>query len=165
MTNADIISITVTQWVSPILELAASDASGHINNLIGSFMGAKSNMLTKQLSGVLDSIISPKYLVQSANGIIRSHIHDFIKKSKLPDELLQEFSLNIARGMIQTREEEGALDIPFLNIRLTKDDFQRLEDKLSENFNNLGKSVKKTNNDGIQDNIQGAQSGDAIVDK
>lgn len=126
MNNAQILSNSINEWISPIIEKG--------------FQGlANQNQLTFMLS----NLITPDRLLK----VVQEHLSiPFIYEqvSKLPDAIIPDFSLDVIDGMIQTRMEKGALEIPMIGIRLTPDAFRNLRSICQKNFEAYGTPAEES---------------------
>lgn len=120
MTNAVILANSVNEWLTPIVEAGMQRI-------------ASKNTMTYMLS----SIISPQHIMRSVHEYLSVPLlHKYI--SKVPDEFIPEFSLSIIDGMVETRLEQGALSVPFLNMSLNPDAFRSLKSICEKNFRTYG---------------------------
>lgn len=127
MTNATILANSVNEWLTPIVN-------------VGMQRLASKNTMTYMLS----SLISPQRLMHSAKEHLSvPMLHKYI--SHVPDELIPNFSLSLIDGMVETRLEQGALAIPFLDMRLSPDAFRELKAVCEKNFETYGVKPEQTN--------------------
>lgn len=116
MKNAEILSKSLLEWTTPIAEKAMQGLAS--NNLAFSFV---------------QQLISPEWVAKSVvNHLGLPYIEQAV--SKLPDESIPQFSLDLVSGMIDKRVKDGALDIPAAGIRLSPEAFKNLKLILESNF-------------------------------
>jgi hypothetical protein len=116
MTNAQILIESLNTWITPIAERG-------LQNL------ANKNDITFLISNV----ISPNRLLKSIKDFVGvPYIHEYI--SKVPDNLIPDLALDLINGMIETRVEQGPLEIPFLGLKLNPDAFRNLKNICEQNF-------------------------------
>lgn len=116
MSNAQILANSINEWVTPIIEKGFENIAGQ-----------------NQITFLLSNLITPERIAQA----IKQHLSiPFIEQqlAKLPDEVIPGFSLEIIDGMIQTRVERGALEIPMIGVRLNPDAFRNLKHICETNF-------------------------------
>ena len=118
MTNAEILVNSLNDWVTPIIE-----------------KGFKNLANQNQITFLLSNLITPERLAKSIKEQLSIPlIHEQI--AKFPDAIIPNLSLDIIDGMIATRVENGALELPMLGLRLTPDAFRNLKKICQTNFKN-----------------------------
>ena len=126
MTNAQILATSLNEWMSPIIE------------------GALSNNRTSMMS-IVGSIISPQRLIAAVkNNLGVPVLEQYI--SKVPDAMIPNLALDLIDGMIETRVEQGPLDIPMIGVRLTPDAFRNLKAICESNFTTYKPQNNETEN-------------------
>lgn len=126
MTNAQILATSLNEWISPIIE------------------GALSNNRTSMMS-IVGSIISPQRLTAALkNNLGVPVLEQYI--SKVPDAMIPNLALDIIDGMIETRTEQGPLDIPIAGVRLSPDAFRNLKAICESNFTTYKQQSNETDN-------------------
>ena len=126
MTNAQILATSLNEWMSPIIE------------------GALSNNRTSMMS-IVGSIISPQRLIAAVkNNLGVPVLEQYI--SKVPDAMIPNLALDIIDGMIETRVEQGPLDIPMVGVRLSPDAFRNLKAICESNFTTYKPQNNETEN-------------------
>lgn len=126
MTNAQILTYSLNEWMTPIIEGA---------------MSASRN----QMMGIIGSIISPQRLTAALkNNLGVPLLEQYI--SKVPDAMIPNLALDIIDGMIETRTEQGPLDIPMVGVRLSPDAFRNLKAICESNFTTYKPQSNETDN-------------------
>lgn len=126
MTNAQILSMSINEWIKPIITTG-------VNNFVGK----------NQFTAILGHLISPDLLLQSVeNHLSLPLISQYIEK--LPDDTIPGFSMEVIDGMIATRAEQGPLPIPMLGVQLTPDAFRNLKSICEQNFKEYAQSAEAT---------------------
>ena len=126
MTNAQILTTSLNEWMSPIIE------------------GALSNNRTSMMS-IVGNIISPQRLTAALkNNLGVPVLEQYI--SKVPDAMIPNLALDIIDGMIETRVEQGPLDIPMVGVRLSPDAFRNLKAICESNFTTYKPQNNETEN-------------------
>lgn len=114
MTNAQILTTSLNEWMSPIIERALA-----ANN--------------SQMMGIIGSIISPQRLITAVkNNLGVPILERYI--AKVPDAIIPNLAMELIDGMVATRIEQGPLDIPMIGMRLTPDAFRNLKAICESNF-------------------------------
>lgn len=116
MTNAQILTNSINEWITPIIE-----------------KGFQALANRNQITFLLSNLITPDRLANA----VKEHLSiPLIQEqiSKLPDAIIPQFSLDIIDGMIATRVEQGALELPMIGLRLTPDAFRNLRQICAQNF-------------------------------
>ena len=126
MTNAQILATSLNEWMSPIIE------------------GALSNNRTSMMS-IVGNIISPQRLIAALKTNLGVPVlEQYI--SKVPDAMIPNLALDLIDGMIETRVEQGPLDIPMVGVRLSPDAFRNLKAICESNFQTYKPQSNETEN-------------------
>lgn len=124
MTNAEILTQTLKDWVDPIIGKAVDKMMGGGGGMFG---------------GLVGNLIDPTDLTATVTNQLGIPIlNDAV--TKIPDKLIPNFANSLMDGFIKKRKSAGPLAIPLLGVRLTPEAFTNLKDAFNSNLKEYGES-------------------------
>ena len=130
MTNADILVVAVTEWVSKIassiLPQVKIPPTSAIGRMMSGFFGI--NPLQYNIWNELGFLLTPT---------VQSFVEPTLRKyiSVVPDENIKDMAMRYADAMLAQAQEKGAVNI--FGIELGAGTFERLKDILNEKYTTL----------------------------
>lgn len=130
MTNADILIVAVTEWVSKIassiLPQVKIPPTSAIGRMMSGFLGI--NPLNYNIWNELGFLLTPT---------VQSFVEPTLRKylATIPDENIKDMAMRYTDAMLTQAQEKGAVNI--FGIELGAGTFERLKEILNEKYNTL----------------------------